>query len=143
MSTSLNQIYNKIEEDKDATIELLTSIIECVRVSHKMMIWSSNRDINYDEPTYPDDVIYYNTGFLFIPEKILEDRICGITYIGIEDIVNILKNTRIKHKRVLFDDFYKELTVITPVGAKKVDTLVFNYKPIALAIGCLGRDDWD
>ena len=142
MSNSLNQIYNKIAEDKDATFDLLASIIETVRLSHKMMIWSSNKDIKYDEPAYPDDVIYYNSGFLFIPEKLLQDRICGATYMGIEDIVNVLKNTRIKHKKVLSDDFYKELSVFTPVGMKKVDTLVFNYRPIAFAIGCLGKDDW-
>lgn len=140
MSTSRNQIYNKIAEDRDATFDLLLALLECIKNSNKMLIRSSSKDIHYDMPAYPDEVIYYNTGFLFIPEKILEERICDTTYLGIEDIVNVLKNTRIKHKKILTDSFYKELTVLTPVGAKKVDTLVFNYRPIAWTIGCLGED---
>lgn len=140
MSTSLNQIYNKIEGDRDATFDILLSILDVIKNSHKLSIGSSSKIINYDVPAYPDDVVYYNAGFLFIPEKILENRILGTTYIGIEDIVSILKNTRVKHKKILSDDFYKELTVSTPVGRKKVNTLVLNYRPMAWIIGCLGED---
>ena len=140
MSTSPNQIFIKQIENKEATFELLLSILDCVENGYKMCIRSSSRDICYDMPAYPDDVIYFNMGFLFIPEKILQERICGTTYLGIEDIVNVLKDVRIKHKKLLNDDFYKELTVITPVGGKKVDTLVFNYKPFAWLIGCLEND---
>ena len=140
MSTSLNQIYNKIEEDKDATLDILGAIIETIRVSEKQSIFISNKTINFDIHIYPDEVIYYNHSHLFIPEKVLEDRICGDTYIGIEEIVNILKNTRIKHKRILSDEFYVELEVSTPVGRIKVDTLRFDYRPVAWVIGCLGKE---
>ena len=140
MSTSQNQIYNKVAEDNDVTFDLLLAILETIKNSKKMFIRSSLKDIYYDLPAYPDEVIYFNTGFLFIPEKILEERICGTTYLGIEDIVNVLKNTRIKHKKILADEFYKELTVLTPIGCKTVDTLAFNYRPIALTINCFGED---
>lgn len=140
MSTSMNQIYNKVEEDRDVTLDLLGAIIECVRVSKKMQISNANRPINFDLPTYPDKVIYFNSSHLFIPENILEDQVCCDTYIGIEDIVNILKNTRIKHKRILSDEFYIELNISTPCGRKTVDTLCFDYRPIAWVIGCLGKE---
>lgn len=60
---------------------------------------------------------------------------------GIEDIVKVLQNTRIKHKRILSDDeFYVELKVSTPVGMATVDTLCFDYRPVAWVIGCLGKE---
>lgn len=140
MSTSMNQIYNKVAEDKDVTLDILGAIIECINFYEKLFITSSNRLINFNIAAYPDDVVYFNHNHLFIPEKILEDRICSDTYLDIEDIVNILKNTRIKHKRILSDNFYVELNVSTPVGYNKVDTLCFDYRPVAWVIGCLGKE---
>lgn len=140
MSTSLNQIYNKVEADRDITLDLLGAIISCVKNAQKMAISSSFKVIQFDMPTYPNNVIYFNNSHLFIPEKILENKICRDTYIDIEDIVNILKNTRIKHKRILSNEFYVELKVSTPCGRKTVDTLCFDYRPVAWVIGCLGKE---
>lgn len=131
MSTSLNQIYNKIEEDRDATLDLLGAIIECIRLSNKLLIRGKDHRVHFEIPAYPNDVVYFNTNHIFIPERLLENHIGGDTYLGIEDMVNILKNTRIKHKKILSDEFYAELEISTPVGRTTVDTLCFNYRPIA------------
>lgn len=140
MAATLKHIINTVEEDREPCLDLLGSIIECIRLSPKMAVSHSNGYIDFSIPHYPNDVVYFNRYHVYIPERLLNKNVSGETYLGVADMVEILKNTRVHHKPILADKFYKELHVSTPVGKTTVDTLVLNYKTFAYIIGAIGKD---
>ena len=115
-------------EDRSCAFEILGSIVEYMKCSESIRIFSPNRPILFNIPHYPNDVIYFDRRNIYISERTLMSVISNDTYLRVEDIVDILDKTRIDNKRILGDNFYKELVVKTPVGVTTVDTLVFNRK---------------
>lgn len=118
-------ITNTNSDDRNITLDILGSVLELVRISNKTYIDNID-NVFYNVTVYPNDMIYFTRHNLYISERSLGNVIAEDTYIEIEDMVNILKNARVKLKPILNEDFYKELNVNTPIGTTKVDCLVFD-----------------
>lgn len=124
----LEELYTKGEPgDRDCAIMCIESILESIRYFDKVSIVTPKRTC-YNNKTHPNDAVYFNSRKLFIPEKIVNEVFTRESYLNVIDLLEILKNTRYAHRRIIPENFYEVLKVMTPLESENVDCLVLDYK---------------
>lgn len=111
--------------DRDCAISTIESILDSIKVLPKVPIRKTSRVIN--EICHPNDAIYFTSKRIYIPEKIVDQILGGDSYLSVEDIVEILANSRYAHRRIIPEDFYEQLFVVTPMEEEEIDCLILNY----------------
>lgn len=111
--------------DRDCAVSTIESILDSIKVLPKVPIRKTSRVIN--EICHPNDAIYFTSKRIYIPEKIVDQILGGDSYLSVEDIVEILANSRYAHRRIIPEDFYEQLFVITPMEEEEIDCLILNY----------------
>lgn len=111
--------------DRDCAVSTIESILDSIKVLPKVPIRKTSRVIN--EICHPNDAIYFTSKRIYIPEKIVDQILGGDSYLSVEDIVEILANSRYAHRRIIPEDFYEQLFVVTPMEEEEIDCLILNY----------------
>ena len=111
--------------DRDCAVSTIESILDSIKVLPKVPIRKTSRVIN--EICYPNDAIYFTSKRIYIPEKIVDQILGEDSYLSVEGIVEILANSRYAHRRIIPEDFYEQLFVITPMEEEEIDCLILNY----------------
>lgn len=122
----LEELFTKGEPgDRDCAIATIESILDSIKLLPKVPIRKTTRVIN--EVCHPNDAIYFTSKKIYIPEKIVDQILGGDTYLSVEGIVEILSQTRYAHRRIIPEDFYDQIHVVTPIEDEDVDCLILNY----------------
>ena len=111
--------------DRDCAVSTIESILDSIKILPKVSIRKTSRVIN--EICHPNDAIYFTSKRIYIPEKIVDQILGGDSYLSVEGIVEILANSRYAHRRIIPEDFYEQLFVITPMEEEEIDCLILNY----------------
>lgn len=111
--------------DRDCAVSTIESILDSIKILPKVPIRKTSRVIN--EICHPNDAIYFTSKKIYIPEKIVDQILGGDSYLSVEGIVEILANSRYAHRRIIPEDFYEQLFVITPMEEEEIDCLILNY----------------
>ena len=111
--------------DRDCAVSTIESILDSIKVLPKVPIRKTSRVIN--EICHPNDAIYFTSKRIYIPEKIVDQILGEDSYLSVEGIVEILANSRYAHRRIIPEDFYEQLFVITPMEEEEIDCLILNY----------------
>lgn len=111
--------------DRDCAVSTIESILDSIKILPKVPIRKTSRVIN--EICHPNDAIYFTSKKIYIPEKIVDQILGGDSYLSVEDIVEILANSRYAHRRIIPEDFYEQLFVVTPMEEEEIDCLILNY----------------
>lgn len=122
----LEELYTAGEiGDRDCAVSTIESILDSIKMLPKVPIRKTSRVIN--EICHPNDAIYFTAKKIYIPEKIVDQILGGDSYLSVEGIVEILANSRYAHRRIIPEDFYDQLHVLTPIETEDVDCLILNY----------------
>lgn len=124
----LEKLTNSGDEgEKECAITCLESIINCLHYTPKIRI-GGPFDLIENRISYPaDSTIYYEKHKLYIPEQVVANAIVNDSYLDIESIVDILKNTRYDHHPIISSNFYQVLHVSTIFGDEFVDCLAIDF----------------
>lgn len=123
----LKKLTNNNEEEKACAITCLEAIINCLHYTPKVKIGCPFDKIQ-NKVSYPaDSAIYYERNKMYIPEQVISSIIVNDSYLDIESIVDILKNTEYDNHPIITSNFYQILHVSTIFDEEFVDCLEIDF----------------